>query len=212
MKKQQSYEEFPPVEMANEDGLLAIGGDLSVKRLLDAYRHGIFPWYEASQPVIWYSPDPRMVLFPHKLKVSKSMRKLIEKETFRVTFNENFEAVINNCASIPREGQKGTWITQDLKNAFLKLHGLGVAQSVEVWEENNLVGGLYGIYLKEQKVFCGESMFAKKSNASKYGFIVWVEKLRSQGVKLIDCQIYTAHLDSLGAEEIPRKDFLKYLE
>lgn len=212
MKKQQSYEEFPPVEMANEDGLLAIGGDLSVKRLLDAYRHGIFPWYEASQPVIWYSPDPRMVLFPHKLKVSKSMRKLIEKETFRVTFNENFEAVINNCASIPREGQKGTWITPDLKNAFLKLHGLGVAQSVEVWEENNLVGGLYGIYLKEQKVFCGESMFAKKSNASKYGFIVWVEKLRSQGVKLIDCQIYTAHLDSLGAEEIPRKDFLKYLE
>lgn len=212
MKKQQSYEEFPPVEMANEDGLLAIGGDLSVKRLLDAYCHGIFPWYEASQPVIWYSPDPRMVLFPHKLRVSKSMRKLIEKETFRVTFNENFEAVINNCASIPREGQKGTWITPNLKNAFLKLHGLGIAQSVEVWEENNLVGGLYGIYLKEQKVFCGESMFAKKSNASKYGFIVWVEKLRSRGVKLIDCQIYTAHLDSLGAEEIPRKDFLKYLE
>jgi len=212
VKKQQSYEEFPPVEMANEDGLLAIGGDLSVKRLLDAYCHGIFPWYEASQPVIWYSPDPRMVLFPHKLRVSKSMRKLIEKETFMVTFNENFEAVITNCASIPREGQKGTWITPDLKNAFLKLHGLGIAQSVEVWEENNLVGGLYGIYLKEQKVFCGESMFAKKSNASKYGFIVWVEKLRSRGVKLIDCQIYTAHLDSLGAEEIPRRDFLKYLE
>ncbi|WP_240793919.1 leucyl/phenylalanyl-tRNA--protein transferase [Antarcticibacterium arcticum] len=198
--------------MANEDGLLAIGGDLSVKRLLDAYCHGIFPWYEASQPVIWYSPDPRMVLFPHKLKVSKSMRKLIEKEAFRVTFDENFEAVINNCASISREGQKGTWITPDLKNAFLKLHGLGIAQSVEVWKGNRLVGGLYGIYLKEQKVFCGESMFAKISNASKYGFIVWVEKLRARGIKLIDCQVYTAHLESLGAEEIPRREFLKYLE
>ncbi|QED38250.1 leucyl/phenylalanyl-tRNA--protein transferase [Antarcticibacterium arcticum] len=212
MRKHKSYEEFPPVEMANEDGLLAIGGDLSVKRLLDAYCHGIFPWYEASQPVIWYSPDPRMVLFPHKLKVSKSMRKLIEKEAFRVTFDENFEAVINNCASISREGQKGTWITPDLKNAFLKLHGLGIAQSVEVWKGNRLVGGLYGIYLKEQKVFCGESMFAKISNASKYGFIVWVEKLRARGIKLIDCQVYTAHLESLGAEEIPRREFLKYLE
>ncbi len=198
--------------MANEDGLLAIGGDLSVKRLLDAYCHGIFPWYEASQPVIWYSPDPRMVLFPHKLKISKSMEKLIEKDTFRVTFNENFEAVINNCAAIQRTGQKSTWITPDLKKAFLELHWLGIAQSVEVWQENQMVGGLYGIYLREQKVFCGESMFAKVSNASKYGFIVWVKKLKAEGIKLIDCQVYTAHLESLGAEEISRKEFLKYLE
>lgn len=212
LNSQMSYEEFPPVEMANDDGLLAIGGDLSVKRLLDAYWHGIFPWYEASQPVIWYSPDPRMVLFPNKLRVSKSMRKLIEKNNFTVTFNENFEEVIKNCAAVTRKGQKGTWITPDLQNAFLKLHDMGIARSVEVWEENRLVGGLYGVYLKDKNVFCGESMFAKVSNASKYGFIMWVKELNAEGIKLIDCQVYTEHLESLGAEEIPRKEFLKYLE
>ena len=198
--------------MANEDGLLAIGGELSVKRLLDAYCHGIFPWYEASQPVLWYSPDPRMVLFPENLRVSKSMKKLIEKESFRVTFNENFEAVITNCAAIQRSGQMGTWITPALKEAFLKLHSLGVAQSVEVWQENKLMGGLYGMYLRDKKVFCGESMFAKVSNASKYGFIKWVDHLKEEGIKLIDCQVYTAHLESLGAQEISRKEFMKYLE
>ena len=198
--------------MANEDGLLAIGGELTVKRLLDAYCHGIFPWYEASQPVLWYSPDPRMVLFPEDLRVSKSMKKLIEKVSFRVTFNENFEEVINNCALISRPGQKGTWITPALKAAFLKLHRLGIAQSVEVWQENKLVGGLYGMYLRDKKVFCGESMFAKVSNASKYGFIKWVDHLRAEGIKLIDCQVYTAHLESLGAQEVSRKEFLKYLE
>lgn len=212
MSEEDKYQEFPPVEMANEDGLLAIGGELTVKRLLDAYCHGIFPWYEASQPVLWYSPDPRMVLFPENLKISKSMKKLIEKDSFRVTFNENFEAVITNCAAIPRSGQRGTWITPALKEAFLKLHSLGVAQSVEVWQENKLVGGLYGMYLRDKKVFCGESMFAKVSNASKYGFIKWVDHLKEEGIKLIDCQVYTAHLESLGAHEISRREFMKYLE
>ncbi len=207
----KQYENFPPVEKANEDGLLAIGGDLSVKRLLDAYNHGIFPWYEASQPVMWWSPDPRMVLFPEKLKISKSMRQMLRQDSFRVTFNQDFEAVINKCAAIKRDGQKGTWITNEMKKAYLELFNLGFVQSVEVWENEALVGGLYGIYLKEKKVFCGESMFAEVSNASKFGFIKWVEHLKKKGVKLIDCQIYTAHLESLGAEEISRNEFLEFL-
>ena len=207
----RSYESFPPVEKANEDGLLAIGGDLSVKRLLDAYNHGIFPWYEASQPVMWWSPDPRMVLFPEKLKISKSMKQVLRQDSFRVTFNQDFEAVINECAAIKRGGQNGTWITADMKKAYLELFHLGIVKSVEVWQNGELVGGLYGIYLKDKKVFCGESMFSKVSNASKLGFIKWVEQLKLEGVKLIDCQVYTAHLESLGAEEIPRKNFLEFL-
>ena len=198
--------------MANPDGLLAIGGDLSVKRLLDAYCNGIFPWYEESQPVLWYSPDPRMVLFPERLKISKSMKQVLRKKPFRVTFNQNFEAVINNCSLVNRNGQSGTWITPDLKEAFLKLHRLNISQSVEVWQDEILVGGLYGIYLKDKGVFCGESMFSKVSNASKYGFIFLVDKLGAQGLKLIDCQVYTDHLESLGAEEISRKEFLRFLK
>jgi len=209
--KFSSYQKFPPVETADDDGLLAIGGELSAERLIDAYNHGIFPWYDASQPVLWWSPDPRMVLFPQKLKVSKSMKKLILNNAFEVTFNRDFKAVIENCANIWREGQAGTWITEEIQKAYLELYRLGIAHSVEVWDGNNLVGGLYGIYLKEKKVFCGESMFSTVSNASKYGFIKLVEKLRVEGVKLIDCQIYTAHLESLGAEEISRKEFLEFL-
>lgn len=212
MDKYSSYQKFPPVETADEDGLLAIGGELSVKRLIDAYNHGIFPWYDASQPVLWWSPDPRMVLFPQKLKVSKSMKQLFRKNTFQVTFNRNFKDIIENCANIWRQGQNGTWITQEIQEAYLELHSLGLAHSVEVWDGNNLVGGLYGIYLKDKKVFCGESMFATVSNASKYGFIKLVEKLKAEGVKLIDCQIYTPHLESLGAEEISRKEFLGFLK
>lgn len=208
----RSYEEFPPVEQANEDGLLAIGGELSVKRLLDAYNHGIFPWYDESQPLIWWSPDPRMVLFPEKLKVSKSMQQLLKKDEFQVSFDEDFEAVISSCAKIKRQGQRGTWITQEMKEAYIELHKLGVARSVEVWQNNKLVGGLYGIYLEEKKIFCGESMFALVSNASKIGFIKLVERLKTEGVKLIDCQVYTKHLESLGAEEIPRKEFIKFLK
>jgi len=209
--KFSSYQKFPPVETADEDGLLAIGGELSVERLIDAYNHGIFPWYDASQPVLWWSPDPRMVLFPQKLKVSKSMKKLILNNAFEVTFNRDFKAVIENCANIWRQGQNGTWITEEIQKAYLELHRLGIAHSVEVWDGNNLVGGLYGIYLEDKKVFCGESMFSTVSNASKYGFIKLVEKLRVDGVKLIDCQIYTPHLESLGAEEISRKEFLGFL-
>ncbi len=208
----RSYEEFPPVAKANEEGLLAIGGDLSVKRLLDAYNLGIFPWYEASRPVMWWSPDPRMVLFPEKLKISKSMRQVLRQDTLKVTFNQDFEAVINKCAAIKRAGQNGTWITAEMKKAYLELFNLGIVQSVEVWQNEELVGGLYGIYLKEKKVFCGESMFAEVSNASKFGFIKWVEQLKLKGVKLIDCQVYTAHLESLGAEEISRNEFLQYLK
>ncbi len=200
------------MEFANPDGLLAMGGDLSVERLLDAYNHGIFPWYDASEPILWWSPDPRMVLFPENLKVSKSMRQLLKKEAFRVTYNQDFSSVIENCAAIQRDGQNGTWITQEIKDAYLELHHLGIVQSVEVWQNDELVGGLYGIYLKEKKVFCGESMFAKVSNASKYGFITYVRKLKAEEVSLIDCQIYTQHLNSLGATEISRKEFLKYLE
>jgi len=204
------YQKFPPVETADDDGLLAIGGELSVERLIDAYNHGIFPWYDTSQPVLWWSPDPRMVLFPQKLKVSKSMKKLIQNNAFEVTFNRDFKAVIENCANIWRQGQDSTWITEEIQKAYLELHRLGIAHSVEVWDGNDLVGGLYGIYLKDKKVFCGESMFATVNNASKYGFIKLVEKLRTEGVKLIDCQIYTAHLESLGAEEISRKEFLGF--
>jgi len=212
LNSSKTYQKFPSVEFANPDGLLAMGGDLSVERLLDAYNHGIFPWYDASEPILWWSPDPRMVLFPENLKVSKSMRQLFKKESFQVTFNQDFSGVIENCAVIKRVGQNGTWITQEIKDAYLKLHHMGIVQSVEVWQNKELVGGLYGIYLKEKKIFCGESMFAKVSNASKYGFITYVNKLKEEGVSLIDCQIYTEHLNSLGASEIPRKEFLSFLK
>ena len=204
--------DFPPVENANEDGLLAIGGDLSMPRLLLAYYSGIFPWYDESQPILWFSPDPRMVLFPKNLKISKSMRQLIRKNCFEVTFNKNFKSVIDNCASISRPEQEGTWITTDMKQAYMKLHKTGYAISTEVWKNSELVGGLYGIWLEDKKVFCGESMFAKVSNASKYGFIKLVEFLKQQDVRLIDCQVYTDHLASLGANEISRDVFMDFLE
>lgn len=202
---------FPAVEEASEEGLLAIGGDLSPQRLLDAYSRGIFPWYDSTQPVLWWSPDPRMVLFPENLKISNSMKQLLKKGLFQVTFDTAFSEVVDNCATIRRNGQNGTWITPEMKQAYLQLHEMGVARSVEVWQEEQLVGGLYGIYLKEKKIFCGESMFAKVSNASKYGFIYLVQKLQKEDLKVIDCQIYTPHLESLGAEEISRTEFLKFL-
>lgn len=211
MKTPEDPNYFPPVEMATEDGLLAYGGDLSVERLWYAYKHGIFPWYEDGQPILWWSPDPRMVLYPEKLKISKSMKQLLKNNAFRISFNVDFKTVIENCASIKRDGQNGTWITSEMQEAYIKLHVLGIAQSVEVWLDGELVGGLYGIYLRDKNVFCGESMFAKVSNASKFAFIKMVEKLRIAGVKLIDCQIYTSHLESLGAEEISREEFLKFL-
>jgi leucyl/phenylalanyl-tRNA---protein transferase len=211
LKFLRPQDDFPPVETATEEGLLAYGGDLSPQRLLAAYSRGIFPWYDSSQPILWWSPDPRMVLFPENLKISKSMKQLLKREAFKVTFNEAFPEVLEQCAGIERDDQPGTWITPEMKKAYLDLHKMGVARSVEVWQEDVMVGGLYGIYLEEKKIFCGESMFTKVSNASKYGFISLVKKLEKEGLKLIDCQIYTEHLESLGAGEIPRSVFLEYL-
>lgn len=196
---------FPPVDTAEPDGLLAIGGDLSEKRLLLAYNKGIFPWYSGDH-ILWWCPDPRFVLYPEDLKVSKSMKQLLKKNEFEFTVNKDFEQVINNCKTINRKGQEGTWITDEVKKAYTLLHKKGFAHSAEVWKEGKLVGGLYGIRLG--KIFFGESMFSKESNASKYAFINYVQQLRSEGVALIDCQVYTEHLESLGARMIPRKEFI----
>ena len=202
---------FPAVELASQDGLLAMGGDLSVERLILAYRSRIFPSYSEGEPILWWSPDPRMILFPEKLKVSKSLSKIIQKNEFRITSNTTFSDVIEKCAAIEREGQADTWITNDMVDVYQKLHELGHAHSVEVWKDDKLVGGLYGIDLPDQKVFCGESMFSKESNASKVAFYYLVEKLKAKKYTIIDCQVHTHHLESLGAEEIPRTEFLNYL-
>jgi len=202
---------FPKPEEADEDGLLAIGGDLSSARLLLGYQSGIFPWFDKGEPILWWSPDPRMVLFPSNFKVSKSLQKTIQRNAFRVTFNTCFSDIIKNCSSIKREGQAGTWITEEMLESYSELNQLGHILSVEVWKGEELVGGLYGIDLPEKKVFCGESMFAKVSDASKVGFYHLVEKLKKENYKLIDCQMYTPHLESLGAIEIPRNEFLKLL-
>lgn len=198
---------FPSPEEATDDGLVAVGGDLSVERLILAYRSGIFPWFEYETPILWWSPDPRFVLFPQDLKVSKSMKKVLNKKQFKVTMNQAFEAVITNCATAERQGQQGTWITQDMIRSYNKLHELGYAISVEVWDNNVLVGGLYGVDLGNG-IFSGESMFTTVSNASKVGFISLVQ---NNSYKLVDCQIYSEHLESLGAKEIPRDEFLSYL-
>ena len=202
---------FPNPEEATEDGLLAIGGDLLVERLLLAYNSGIFPWFEDDQPILWWSPDPRMVLFPEKFKVSKSLRKKLKSEKFRITFNQNFEEVIRNCATVPRKGQAGTWITQEMQQAYIALRSAGHAVSVEVWEDEKLVGGLYGIDLPKKKVFCGESMFSLVNDASKVAFYHLSEYVKTKDYKFIDCQIYNEHLESLGAEEIGRGVFLELL-
>ncbi|WP_339751558.1 leucyl/phenylalanyl-tRNA--protein transferase [uncultured Winogradskyella sp.] len=199
--------EFPDVSEATIDGLLAVGGDLSTERLLHAYSKGIFPWFENEEPLLWWSPDPRFVLFSQDLKVSKSMKQLLKKKQFIVTENKAFTQVIENCALAKRKGQQGTWITDYMVEAYIKLHKLGYAKSIEVWENSDLVGGLYGIELKN-KIFCGESMFAKVSNASKVGFITFVQ---NSNYKLIDCQLHTKHLESLGGKHISRLEFLKYL-
>ena len=200
---------FPPVSSADADGILAIGGDLHPDRLMLAYRNGIFPWYNEGEPIIWYSPDPRMVLFPKELRISKSMRRLMANHPYQLTFNKDFEGVIENCRTLPRAGQNGTWITQAMKKAYIRLHHLGHAKSVEVWHKSELVGGLYGIDLGH--VFCGESMFSKLSNTSKLAFNFLVNDLDAKGYQLIDCQVYNDHLASLGAREMPRKEFISIL-
>lgn len=203
--------EFPAPELATPEGILAVGGDLSPARLLEAYAGGIFPWFNEGDPILWWSPDPRFVLFPDELVVSKSMRPYFNQKKFQVSFDQDFEGVMRGCQQSNRNGQSGdTWITEDMIQAYVQVHQLGYAHSVEVWQDGELVGGLYGISLG--KIFFGESMFAQVSNASKFGFITLVQKLREKGFTLIDCQQQTQHLGSLGAKPISRKSFLNYLQ
>lgn len=198
---------FPHPSLASKEGILAVGGDLSVERLLLAYYNGIFPWFSEDEPIMWWSPNPRFILYPRDIKVSKSMGKLLRKNSFTVTFDTSFRDVISQCAALRSEG---TWITADMINAYCKLHELGLAHSVEAWYEGKLVGGLYGVSLGA--CFFGESMFSTMDNASKTALIVLSEKLIKRGFLLIDCQVYTKHLESMGAVNIPRKEFLKLLE
>lgn len=200
---------FPPVDEALPDGFLAIGGDLSAKRLLLAYRKGIFPWFQGDIP-LWWSPHPRFVLFPGELKISKSMKALLKRGTFSFTTNKAFAEVIKACKKTERSAQDGTWITDDVEAAYNQLHKMGYAHSAEVWLDNKLAGGLYGVRMGN--FFFGESMFSHVSNASKYAFIKYVELLKSEGIVLIDCQVYTEHLQSLGARMIDRKEFLLHLK
>ena len=200
---------FPDVNAADESGVLAFGGDLSPERLMLAYKSGIFPWFNIDEPVIWWAPNPRMVLFLDELIISKSMQIIIKKNIFSVTFNTSFRKVITNCQQIIRNDQNGTWITNDLIEAYCKLHDLGFAKSIEVWQNNELVGGLYGVDLGN--VFCGESMFSKVANASKFALINLVNDLKSKNYDLLDCQVHNDHLESLGCREISRTDFMQIL-
>lgn len=202
---------FPPLHEADEDGLLAVGGDLSTDRLLLAYRRGIFPWYSDDEPILWWSPNPRFVLFPNELKISKSMKSVLDKQAFTFTTNKDFHNVIKHCKTVTRQGQDGgTWISEEIIKAYTHLHQQGHALSAEAWQNNTLVGGLYGIKLGN--VFFGESMFSLVPNASKFAFIKLVQQLQQQGVVLIDCQIYTDHLESLGARMMEREEFLEVVK
>jgi len=200
---------FPSVKFTDEDGMFAIGGDLSTERLLLAYRSGIFPWYNEHEPICWYCPDPRFVLFPAELYISNSMKTIINSGTFSFTIDKAFDEVIKNCKTIYRKDQRGTWISDAIVEAYSELFAQGHAHSAEAWSKDKLVGGLYGIRIG--KVFFGESMFTKKSNASKFAFIKYVQYLQKQHVELIDCQVYTSHLESLGARMIDRDYFLQLL-
>ena len=197
---------FPDPALADEDGLLAIGGDLSVERLLLAYSHGIFPWFSDETPILWYAPHERFVLFPEKIHISGSMKQVIRKQPFKITSNQNFEEVIHACAVVHRPDQPGTWITADMRAAYIELHKQGFAHSVEVWQDESLVGGLYGVSINQ--VFCGESMFSKVNNASKLALI---SLCRNGSFRMIDCQMHTPHLESLGAEYISRERYLEIL-
>jgi leucyl/phenylalanyl-tRNA---protein transferase len=201
---------FPPPDYADPSGLIAVGGDLSSERLLEAYRVGIFPWYSDDQPILWWSPDPRFILELDEFKVSRSLQKTLRRKIFQVTFDRVFEEVIAACSVVPRQGQRGTWITQDMRDAYLELHGLGYAHSVESWFGGELAGGLYGVSLG--KAFFGESMFHHKTDASKIALATLVEKLKSWGFHFIDSQMTTEHMMSLGAKEVPRRIFLKRLQ
>jgi leucyl/phenylalanyl-tRNA--protein transferase len=208
MKWLSSAIEFPPLNQANADGLLALGGDLSPERVFYAYQNGIFPWYESDQPLLWWAPDPRFVLYPDRLRISKSTKQLLKSHQFEITVNRDFKAVIEACANVKRNAQSGTWITNDMIETYCELHQRGIAKSVEVWQNKTLVGGLYGIELGDT-IFCGESMFSHVSNASKIGFITFI---RNSNYTLIDCQLHTDYLESLGAEHISRSQFMEYIK
>jgi leucyl/phenylalanyl-tRNA--protein transferase len=203
------YIQFPPVSEA-EDGVLAVGGDLSPERLMAAYRQGIFPWYNPGDPIIWWSPDPRCVLFPEDLHISRSMQRLLRRNLFQVTYNHAFDQVIHHCQQTFRPGQEGTWITDEMKDAFIRLNRLGLASSIEVWRESRLVGGMYGVDLGH--VFSGESMFSLVSNASKIALILFMRDFAKKGGILLDCQVYSPHLARMGATEISRDAFIDYLD
>ena len=198
---------FPNPELAEPDGLLAVGGDLSIERLRLAYRSGIFPWYSDETPILWYAPHERFVLYPDELVISGSMKRFLRKGLFKVTMDTCFEKIIEACATVEREGQDGTWITDDMKNAYVKLHQEGYARSIEVWQQDELVGGMYGVPVGN--IFCGESMFSKVSNASKAALI---HLCQSGSYQLIDCQVYTDHLVSMGARMISQKDYMSLLQ
>ena len=201
---------FPPVEEASYEGVLAVGGDLSVARLLLAYRNGIFPWFNEDEPIFWWAPSERMVINPNDYKVAKSLRNIINRNIFEVTINKNFSDVISNCQNAKRNGQQGTWITDDIIKSYTQLHELGKAMSFEVWQNNELVGGLYGVDLGH--VFCGESMFSKVPNASKVAFVKLIDYLKENNYKLLDCQLHNDHLEKLGAFEISRDMFMMVLK
>lgn len=200
---------FPPVEQADEEGLLVIGGRVTPERVIEAYRKGIFPWYSHDSLPLWWSPDPRFVLFPNELHVSRSMKKFLRKTSFRFSINTAFEEVISQCAGIDRKNQDGTWITGEMEDVYIKLHKQGYAHSAETWMDNKLVGGMYGIRLG--KIFFGESMFSIATNASKFAFINFVQQIEREGVELVDCQVYTEHVESLGGRLIDREDYLRLL-
>ena len=201
---------FPPPHFSEGDGLLAVGGDLSEERLVKAYYMGIFPWYSDPDPILWWSPDPRLVLFPSELRVSRRLRRTIRCGTFRVTMDTAFEKVIQSCAKIPRKHEQGTWITPEMVTAYCRLHTAGFAHSVEAWSEGRLAGGLYGVAIG--RCFFGESMFSNQNNASKVAFVELVEYLHKRKFRLIDCQVTTTHLKNFGAREISRTEFLNILE
>ena len=200
---------FPAPDYADPSGLLAVGGDLSTERLLEAYRLGIFPWYSDDQPILWWAPDPRFVLQLEEFHISRSLKKTLRRGIFQVTADRAFDEVIAACAAVPRDGQNGTWITAEMQDAYIKLHGLGYAHSVETWFEGNLAGGIYGVSLG--KAFFGESMFHRKTNASKVALAALVEKLKSWSFHFLDAQMTTEHMMSLGAREVSRRVFLKQL-
>lgn len=206
----EDLEPFPDILSVDPDGLIAVGGDLSAERLLLAYSEGIFPWFSKGEPILWWSPDPRMVLYPQELIVSRSMKQLISKGPFTFSMDTAFREVMHNCSTITRKDQDGTWITDDMIEAYVRLYDQGIAHSIEVWRDSELVGGLYGVALG--KAFFGESMFHKETNASKAGFIKFVQWGIQNGIALIDCQVPTEHLKSLGAREIKRSDFLKKMK